>query len=121
LDAHKQFHCSAHVGPVIRFCRRERPAVLQRPTFAHQHGQLAIQCVQALGGIRHGSNLRLSLTRRCSIQHIGKMALILGFVIAQTHPLRGSVSAAVATIISSFSDILIIPAKHSCGGKSDLR
>lgn len=70
LDAHKHFHCSAHVGPVIRFCHRKQPAVLQGATFAQQHGQPAIQCVQALGGIvGHGSNLRLSLTRRCSIQH----------------------------------------------------
>jgi hypothetical protein len=51
LDAHKQFHYSAHVGPVIRFCRRKRPAVLQGATFAQQHRQPAIQCVQALGGI----------------------------------------------------------------------
>jgi hypothetical protein len=83
LDAHKQFHCSAHVGPAIRSCRRKHPAVLQRTTFADQHGQPAIQCVQALGGIRHGSNLRLSLTRHCSIQHSGQMALILGFVIVR--------------------------------------
>jgi hypothetical protein len=78
LDAHKQFHCSAHVGPVIRFCRRKRPAVLQGAPFAQQHRQPAIQCIQALGGITHEDNLRLSLTRGCSIQHIGEMALILG-------------------------------------------
>jgi hypothetical protein len=99
LDAHRQFHCSAHVGPVTRFCRRKHPAVLQRATFADQHGQPAIQCVQALGGIRHGSNLRPSLTRHCSIEHIGEKVVIWGCWRAQPHPLRGSVSAAVATII----------------------
>jgi hypothetical protein len=51
MDAQKQFRCSAHVGPVIRFCRRKQPAVLQGATFAQQHGQPAILCVQALGGI----------------------------------------------------------------------
>ena len=57
LDAPKQFHCSAHVGPVIRFCHSKRPAVFEGATFAQQHGQTAIQCVQALGGITHEGEL----------------------------------------------------------------
>jgi len=64
LDARKPFRYSAHVGPVIRPYRRKRPAVFEGAMFVQQHGEPAIECVQALGGFTHADNLRPSLVRR---------------------------------------------------------